>query len=140
VLFRSALIIRLPLASGLLAGKFTADSTFPDQDHRHYNRDGQMFNVGETFAGLPFDKGVGITERLRPLLIDDAGDATMAQRAQRWILDHEAVTTVITGAKNVRQATDNAAASDLPRLPDVLHNTIAAFYSGEVEAHIRGVY
>ena len=64
----------------------------------------------------------------------------MAQRAQRWILDHDAVTTVITGAKNIQQATENAAASDLPRLPDELHDAIATFYSGEIESHIRGVY
>ena len=89
-----SIIVRLPLASGLLAGKYTADTTFTDGDHRSYNRDGQAFSVGETFAGLPFPIGVGLANELREMLPESM---TMAQAAQRWILDHDAVTTIITG-------------------------------------------
>ncbi len=135
-----ALIIRLPLASGLLAGKYTPDTTFPETDHRNYNRDGKFFNAGETFAGLPFEKGVALTEQLRPILTENAGDATMAQMAQRWILDHDAVTTVITGANKPQQARDNAAVSGLPTLSEQQHEALRAFYQEHVADHIRGVY
>lgn len=142
-----SLIVRLPLASGLLAGKYTKQTTFDASDHRNYNRDGQMFNAGETFAGLPFEKGVELTEQLRPMLMDHAAQSadrpagvTMAQMAQRWILDHDAVTTVITGANKPQQAKDNAATSDLAPLTDEQHAAIRAFYSKSVASHIRGVY
>lgn len=79
-----ALIIRLPLASGLLAGQMTEDTVFPVDDHRHFNREGQRFNVGETFAGMPFDQGVGLVDQVRPLV---PVGMTMAQMALRWILD-----------------------------------------------------
>jgi aryl-alcohol dehydrogenase-like predicted oxidoreductase len=132
-----ALIVRLPLASGLLAGKFRADSTFPENDHRNFNRDGQQFNVGETFAGLPFEKGVVLADALKPHVPEGA---TMAQFALRWCLDFDAVTTVIPGAKRPQQARDNAAASDLPRLPAALHRELRAFYETRVAPHIRGPY
>lgn len=132
-----ALIIRLPLASGLLAGKFTADSQFPESDHRHYNRDGEAFNVGETFAGLPFAKGVALADAIKPHVPDGM---SMAQMAQRWILDFEAVTTVITGTTKVRQVVGNTAVSDLPPLFDELHNWLSNFYQSQVSEHIRGPY
>jgi aryl-alcohol dehydrogenase-like predicted oxidoreductase len=132
-----AIIVRLPLASGVLAGKFTRDTAFPDGDHRHYNRDGQAFNVGETFAGLPFEKAVELADALKPLV--PAG-LTLAQMAQRWILDHPAVTTVITGASRPAQVAANAGASALPPLPAELHGTLRDFYRREVAAHIRGIY
>ena len=132
-----SIVVRLPLASGLLAGKFTVDTTFTDGDHRNYNRDGQAFSVGETFAGLPFELGVGLANELREMLPESM---TMAQAAQRWILDHDAVTTIITGASSVEQITDNAAVSELPALGDQLHTKLSEFYSSKVEQHIRGVY
>ncbi len=132
-----ALIVRLPLASGVLAGQLTASTVFPAHDHRHYNRDGQAFNVGETFAGLPYDKAVALAAALKPHL--PAG-LTLAQMAQRWILDHPAVTTVITGASRPAQVADNASVSKLPPLPPELHQTLRAFYQREVHAHIRGPY
>lgn len=132
-----ALIVRLPLASGLLAGKFTAETTFPADDHRNYNRDGEAFNVGETFAGLPFAKGVALADALKPLVPDGM---TMAQMAQRWVLDFEAVTTVITGATKVAQVVGNTAVSTLPPLSPELHQVLADFYRDEVHAHIRGPY
>lgn len=131
------IIVRLPLASGLLSGKFTAGSTFADSDHRNFNRDGAAFNVGETFAGLPFDLGVALADRLKPLV---PGGMTMAQFALRWILDHEAVSVIIPGASSVEQARANAVASDLDPLPAELHEELQHFYESEVAAHIRGPY
>lgn len=131
------IIVRLPLASGLLSGKFREDTEFTETDHRHFNRDGQQFNVGETFAGLPFKRGVSLAESLRSLV---PSGMTMAQMAQRWILDHEAVSTIITGASSQQQVTDNAAVSELPRLPEELHRRLTEFYRSEVHEHIRGPY
>ena len=131
------IIVRLPLASGLLSGKFTAASTFPETDHRNYNRDGAAFNVGETFAGLPLAQGAELAGRLKALV--PAG-ITMAQMAMRWILDHEAVSVIIPGASSVTQARENAAVSALPPLSDELHGELARFYRGEVLPHIRGPY
>lgn len=132
-----ALIVRLGLASGLLAGKFTLDSTFAEDDHRHYNKDGEHFNVGETFAGLPYARGVALADQLKQMV--PAG-MTMAQMAQRWILDFDAVTTVITGATRTEQVVGNTAVSDLPPLSTDLHQQLYAFYEQEVADHIRGPY
>ena len=123
--------------AALLAGKLTATTVFPENDHRNYNRDGQAFNVGETFAGLPYQKAVELADALKPLV--PAG-LTMAQMAQRWILDHPAVTTVITGASRPAQVTANAGVSALPPLTPELHDTLRNFYQSEVRAHIRGPY
>lgn len=132
-----AIIVRLPVASGLLAGKFTKDSRFAPRDHRTFNRDGQAFNVGETFAGLPFEYGVELADALKPHV--PAG-WTMAQWAMRWCLDFDAVTTVIPGATRAEQARDNAAASRMPPLSPETHKTLRAFYKERVASHIRGPY
>jgi aryl-alcohol dehydrogenase-like predicted oxidoreductase len=132
-----ALIIRLPLASGLLGGKLSLQSRFSRTDHRTYNRDGQAFNVGETFAGLPFEKGVLLADALKPLV---PSGMTMAQMAQRWILDFDAVTVVIPGATRPDQARDNATASALPPLSAELHEKLRRFYENDVARHIRGPY
>lgn len=132
-----ALIVRLPLASGLLGGKLTKQSLFPENDHRRYNRDGQFFNVGETFAGLPFERGVDLADELRQFV--PAG-MTMAEWAMRWILDFDAVTVVIPGATKLQQVTDNASASGLPPLGEELHRQLHAFYLQKVAQHIRGPY
>ncbi len=132
-----AIIVRLPLASGLLAGKFTQGTTFPENDHRAFNQDGQRFNVGETFAGLGLAKGVELADLIKPWV---PPTMTMAQMALRWCLDHDAVTTVIPGAKNPAQATANAAASNLPPLPEDLHYKLKGFYTQHIAQHIRGPY
>lgn len=132
-----AIIVRLPLASGVLSGRFTASTSFPAADHRNYNRDGAAFNVGETFAGIPFEKAVALADAIKPLV--PAG-WTLAQLSQRWILDHPAVTTVITGASRLDQVAANASVSALPRLAPELHARLADFYRTEVAAHIRGPY
>lgn len=134
---RVALLVRLPLASGLLAGKFTRESTFPANDHRNYNADGRQFNVGETFAGLPFVRGVELADALKPHV---PGGLTMGDMALRWCLDFEAVSVIIPGAKNPEQARANARASSLPPLGAALHGHLAEFYDREVAAHIRGAY
>lgn len=110
---RVGILARVPLASGLLSGKMTASSTFPKNDHRNYNRFGASFDVGETFSGIDFDTGLIAVDRLRPFV--PAG-ASMAQFALRWILMHPAVSLAIPGAKNARQAAENATAVDLPAL------------------------
>ncbi|MCL6706698.1 aldo/keto reductase [Pseudomonas sp. R2.Fl] len=113
-----AVIARVPLASGLLSGKITAETDFAADDHRNFNRHGEAFDVGETFAGVPFAIGLQAVEDVRKLV--PAG-ASMAQFALRWILMHEAVTVVIPGARNAEQARANAAASDLaPLSADVM--------------------
>lgn len=132
-----ALLVRLPLASGLLAGRFTQETTFPADDHRHFNRDGQQFNVGETFAGLPFAKGVELADALKPQV--PAG-MSLAEFALRWCLDFDAVSAIIPGARNPEQARANARASSLPPLGPERHAKLAEFYTREVAAHIRGVY
>jgi aryl-alcohol dehydrogenase-like predicted oxidoreductase len=132
-----ALIVRLPLASGLLGGKMTKATQFPANDHRNFNRDGQLFNVGETFAGLPFEKGVELADALKSLV--PAG-WTMADFALRWILDFDAVSVIIPGAKNPAQAQTNARASTLPALSRELHAKLADFYARDVAPHIRGPY
>ena len=131
------IIVRLPLASGLLAGKFTASTRFAESDHRNYNKDGVAFNVGETFAGLPFAKGVELADQLKTMV---PTEMTMAQFSQRWILDHPAVSTVITGASTANQVRDNAAVSALPPLSAEMHAKLAEFYRDSVHEHIRGVY
>lgn len=130
-------IVRLPLASGLLSGKFTEKTRFADTDHRNYNRDGQAFNVGETFAGIPFERGVELVRTLEQMVPDNY---TMAQMAMRWILDHDAVTTVIPGASSAQQVVENARVSELPSLPSELYTRLNEFYQQQVEQHIRGPY
>lgn len=132
-----ALIVRLPLASGLLSGRYTKETRFPETDHRTFNRNGEQFNVGETFAGLPFERGVELTESLKALVPQGM---TMAQMALRWILDFEAVTVVIAGARNAAQVAANTKASDLPPLSPELHEALKSFYDREVAANIRGPY
>jgi aryl-alcohol dehydrogenase-like predicted oxidoreductase len=132
-----ALIVRLPLASGLLAGKMTCDTAFEPGDHRHFNRDGQRFNVGETFAGLPFEVGVAAADQVKPLV---PSGMTMAQMALRWVLDFDAVSVVIPGARNPQQARDNAAASGLNPLSPEVHDALKRLYDEHVVSHIRGPY
>jgi aryl-alcohol dehydrogenase-like predicted oxidoreductase len=129
-----AVIARVPLASGLLTGKLTRESSFAADDHRAYNRHGEAFDVGETFAGVPFEVGLEAVERLRPLVPEGA---TMAQFALRWILAHEGVTTTIPGAKSPEQARANAASADLaPPSDDVLEQA-RAVYDELVAPHVH---
>lgn len=131
------IIVRLPLASGLLSGKYTKQTHFDESDHRHYNRDGAAFNVGETFAGIPFETGVELADQIKQWVPEGY---TMAQMAMRWILDHPQVSAIIPGASSPKQVQQNAACSDLSPLPAELHDTLSNFYQEKVVQHIRGVY
>ena len=131
------LIVRLPLASGLLSGKFSAETTFETDDPRHYNRDGDYFNVGEIFGGLEFAKGLDFVNAIRPWVPEGMN---MAQMALRWILDFDAVTAVIPGATRPDQVLSNATASALPPLSKSLHQNLRDLYQNQVTAHVRGVY
>ncbi|MDU2239278.1 MAG: aldo/keto reductase [Paenibacillus sp.] len=131
------ILVRLPLASGLLTGKFKPDTTFAADDHRSFNANGEQFNVGETFAGLPFAKGVELAAQL-DWIAEGRGD--MARAAMRWILDQPEVTCVIPGFRNVRQVEDNLGAIDVPSFSEAELMRLAAFYQSEVAQHIRGAY
>ena len=127
-------IVRVPLASGLLTGKFGAGTTFAPDDHRNFNRHGEEFDVGETFSGVDYDRGLEAVERLRALVPEGA---TLAQLALRWILEFEAVSTVIPGAKTAAQARANAAASELPALPPETMEAVAAIYRELIAADVH---
>jgi aryl-alcohol dehydrogenase-like predicted oxidoreductase len=127
-------IVRVPLASGLLTGKLSRDSTFAADDHRNFNRHGEAFDVGETFAGVPFEVGLDAVDELRGLVPDGA---TMAQLALRWILMHDAVSTVIPGARNPEQAQANAAAAGLPRLSEETMARIDRIYADRIRPHVH---
>ena len=129
------IIARVPLASGLLSGRYTAATTFGADDHRTYNRRGEAFDQGETFSGVPFDVGLEAVERLRPLV--PAG-ATLAQFALRWIVDQPGVTVVIPGARNAEQVRGNVAAADLAPLPPEALAQVAAVYDELVRPHVHG--
>jgi aryl-alcohol dehydrogenase-like predicted oxidoreductase len=131
------IIVRLPLASGLLTGKFSKDTKFAETDHRNYNRDGQFFNVGETFAGLSFETGVELADMVKEFLPENM---SMSQLALRWILDHEAVSVIIPGASSPEQARGNAAISELTPLPKGLHQSLSDLYTTSVYKQIRGPY
>ena len=123
------IVARVPLASGLLSGKYDASTTFAADDHRTYNRDGGAFDVGETFAGVPFDVGLRAVEELEEV----AGDRPLAELALRWIIDTPGVTTVIPGARNADQARRNAAVAGTPALTADERDAVAAVY----DRHVR---
>ena len=129
-----AIIARVPLASGLLSGKFKRDTQFEDTDHRNFNRNGEKFDVGETFAGVPYENGLAAVERIRPLV---AGDATMAKFALRWILMFDAVSVVIPGARNPAQARANAEAADLAPLSPRVMDQVNAIYLEDVKPYVH---
>ena len=122
-------IVRVPLASGLLTGKFDRNSTFAAEDHRAYNRQGEQFDRGETFSGVDYEVGLEVVEELRPLV---PPGATLAQLALRWILTFDAVSTVIPGAKTPEQVRANAAAADLPAPSPETMERIAEIYRRRV--------
>ncbi|MGJ7442776.1 aldo/keto reductase [Aquipuribacter sp. MA13-6] len=123
------IIARVPLASGLLSGRYDASTTFAADDHRTYNRDGSAFDVGETFAGVPFEAGLRAVEDLR----DVAGERPMAEFALRWVIDTPGVTAVIPGARNPDQARRNAAVAGSAPLTDAQRADVAAVY----DRHVR---
>ncbi len=125
-----AVIARVPLASGMLSGRYAATTTFPADDHRGFNREGAMFDRGETFSGVDYETGLAAVEALRPLV---PSGATLAQFALRWILSFEAITTVIPGARRPGQVEENARAAEVPPLSTDTLQAVAAVY----DQHIR---
>ena len=128
-------IVRVPLASGLLTGKFSRDASFAEDDHRNFNRHGEAFDVGETFAGVDFATGVEAAHELEEVVPEGA---TLAQTALRWILMDPAVSTVIPGAKRPDQVRDNTAASDLPSLSPSAMQRVREVYDARIRGKVHG--
>jgi aryl-alcohol dehydrogenase-like predicted oxidoreductase len=127
------ILARVPLASGLLTGKFDESTRFAPDDHRNFNRHGEAFDVGETFAGVPYEVGVGAAREVR----DIAGDAPTAAFALRWVIDQPGVTTAIPGARNVAQVRGNVAAASLPPLTDTQLSDLERLYDERIRAHVH---
>jgi aryl-alcohol dehydrogenase-like predicted oxidoreductase len=129
-----ALIVRVPLASGLLSGKFNEDTSFEKNDHRNFNANGESFNAGETFSGIDFKEGVKLSSQIKTVLPDER----MPQWAIRWILDHPEVTTVIPGASKISQVNSNVEASELKPLSADVHQQLRKLYDEQIYNKIRG--
>ncbi len=128
------ILARVPLASGMLTGKLNEDSQFAADDHRNFNRHGEAFDVGETFAGVDFEAGLAAVEEIRKLLPEGVG---MAQFALRWILMFDAVTCAIPGGKRPAQVTENCAASDLPAIPEETMNAVRRIYDRRIRDSVH---
>ena len=127
-------IARVPLASGLLTGKYDETTQFSTDDHRNFNRDGQAFDVGETFSGVPFEVGVRAAREVAEWTPEGA---TTAQLALRWLVDQPGITTAIPGARNPEQARANAAAASLSQLSDEAQTALAGIYDERIKEHVQ---
>ena len=128
------IIARVPLASGLLSGRYRHDTVFPADDHRTFNRDGSAFDVGETFSGVDYATGVSAAAEFAELAVDGA---TPAQTALRWIIQQPGVTSVIPGARSADQVRANAAAADLPPLPEATLAAVRDLYDRRIRAQVH---
>ena len=128
------ILVRLPLASGLLGGKITRDTQFAADDHRNYNRYGERFDRGETFSGVDLDVALEAVEQIRRLV---QTNVSMADFAMRWILQHQEVSCVIPGARNADQVIENAKASDLPPLTSEQMQTLTNIYQEQIRPHVH---
>ena len=128
------IIARVPLASGLLSGRYDESTTFSPDDHRTYNRHGEAFDVGETFSGVPYEVGVAAARELSALTPDGVPTSTFALR---WIIDQPGVSAVIPGARNAEQARANAAAADLPALDDTALAAVRHIYDQRIRPHVH---
>ncbi len=128
------ILARVPLSSGMLAGKFNKESRFTADDHRQYNRHGEAFDVGETFSGVDYDLSLEAVDKLRALVPEGV---SMAQFALRWILMYEAVSCTIPGAKNPQQASDNAKAAELPPLSDEIMAAVKDIYDSMIKDQVH---
>ena len=128
------IITRVPLASGLLSGRYDENTTFAASDHRTFNRHGEAFDVGETFAGVPFEVGVQAARELSALVDDDA---TLAQFALRWVIDQPGVSAVIPGARNAEQVSQNVAAAALEPLRADQLNGVRDVYDRLIREHVH---
>jgi aryl-alcohol dehydrogenase-like predicted oxidoreductase len=128
------ILARVPLASGLLTGKYDESTTFPADDHRNFNRHGESFDVGETFAGVPFEVGVAAAREVAGIAGPDVDTSAFALR---WVIDQPGVTTVIPGARNVEQVRGNVAAASLPPLTDSQLRDLERLYDERIRAHVH---
>jgi len=128
------IIARVPLASGLLSGRYDENTRFPESDHRNFNRHGEAFDVGETFAGVPYDVGLQAAGELKRL-VDDG--SSLAQFALRWVIDQPGVSTVIPGARNVEQVTQNVAAAGLAPLRADQLDGVRDVYDRLIRPHVH---
>jgi aryl-alcohol dehydrogenase-like predicted oxidoreductase len=139
-------LARVPLASGLLTGKLTAASAFAADDHRAFNRNGESFDKGETFSGVPYDVGLAAVEELRRVLATAGSEdpayrtATLAQFALRWTLMFDAVTCAIPGARTPEQARANAAAADLPPIDREVMDAVRSVYDRSIRLHVHALW
>jgi aryl-alcohol dehydrogenase-like predicted oxidoreductase len=124
------IIVRVPLASGLLTGKFSKDTTFDEGDHRNFNRDGSAFDVGETFSGIPYETGVEAVEKLKSVLPDDQD---LVQLALKWVLMRDEVSCVIPGASSVKHVANNLTASEADPISDDIMKEIDKVYETDIK-------
>ena len=129
-----AIIARVPLASGLLTGKMNKESLFPENDHRNYNINGEAFDVGETFSGVDYKKGLEAVERLKEFI---PSHFTLTDLALKWILMHREVSVVIPGAKNKLQASNNVKASELNEIDSITMSKINLVYDDLIKQDIH---
>jgi aryl-alcohol dehydrogenase-like predicted oxidoreductase len=132
-----AILARVPLASGLLTGKMSRSTTFAQDDHRNFNRHGESFDRGETFSGVDYETGLDVVEEIKALVPQGV---TLAQFALRWILMFDAVSCTIPGAKNPKQAEDNALAADLPPLTEAQMATIQQLYDQHIRPQVHQIW
>lgn len=127
-------IVRVPLASGLLTGLYHRDTQFGEGDHRLFNRDGSAFDHGETFSGIPYEVGLDAVEELREVFPEAKN---LAPQALRWILDFPEVTTIIPGASRVEQVSSNLEAANLPKLDDATRARVSEIYAQRIKPHVH---
>lgn len=131
------IIVRVPLASGLLTGKFSKQSTFTAGDHRNFNRNGEMFDKGETFSGIDYETGLAAVEELKALF---PNEQNLAPIALKWILGFDAVSTIIPGASRSEQVSANVAALDFPDLSDEQISGMNAIYHTHVKPLVHHLW
>jgi aryl-alcohol dehydrogenase-like predicted oxidoreductase len=129
------IIARVPLASGLLSGRYTRETTFGPDDHRNYNRDGSAFDVGETFSGVPYEVGVDAAQRFAEIVSDDG--VSPAQAALRWLTQLPGVSTVIPGARNRTQSESNSAAAGIDMLPANVLSDLEGLYDSSIREYVH---
>jgi len=131
------IIVRVPLASGLLTGKFNKNSTFEAGDHRFFNRNGEMFDKGETFSGIPFELGLEAVERVKAVIPQDIN---LVDLALKWILMKREVSCIIPGASKIEQVHSNIKASGIPDLDENLMNKIDEIYESLIKEHVHQLW
>jgi len=127
----------VPLASGLLSGKFSRDTQFGEGDHRHFNREGAAFDKGETFSGVDYEMGLAAVEELKGLF---GTEGTLAQWAIRWVLMFDAVSCVIPGASRPDQVISNLAAAELPPLTDAQMKGVEKIYESRIKKGVHHLW